>query len=183
MQLNTLDVIRYFGAKTKITSWSLISCMTLECNIVENMFWIANKTLNLAIFCNIQSHLNSKFTPTAGPSDSFQGKHFQRTPRFLWEISRRNKQALQKVAKNCQSLPRHWQWHLVSNDIPTLGHSVLQITLLERLKRHHISDELTCFKEMKNFNFNQYWICQVKAFFVSSVQWHDPKRKHQNSFG
>ena len=37
MQLNTLDFMKYFGAKSNITSWSLILWMTLGCNIVENM--------------------------------------------------------------------------------------------------------------------------------------------------
>ena len=53
---------------TRSISWSIsvqrarlrvghrfVLCMALGCNIVENMLWKANKTLNLTIFCNIQS--------------------------------------------------------------------------------------------------------------------------------
>ena len=92
MQLNTLNFMQYFSAKTKIISLSFTLCLTHECNFVENVFWKANKTSNVPIFRNIlSSYENTEIASTAGHNESIQVKNSQHSPRFLWKITRRNR--------------------------------------------------------------------------------------------
>ena len=105
MQPNTLNLMQYFSAKTKIISLSLTLCLTHVCNFVENVFWRANKTSNLPIFRNIQSsYWNTQTAPTAGPNDSIQGKNSPHSARFLWKITYRNRLYIvwQKFGWACQ---------------------------------------------------------------------------------
>ena len=75
--------MKYFGAKSKITSWSLISCMTLECNIVANMFRKANKTLNLTFSATFNLLTKSASLHQQQGQWLFSGQNFQHIPSFL----------------------------------------------------------------------------------------------------